>query len=72
MTELLRPGAVRRLGTQLFHELSTFVYPVNRLRLVRLGGEKTWHYFVSESRPGGCQDVVPDQLFVGHRYLFGL
>jgi hypothetical protein len=65
-------GAVRCLGTQLFHELSTFMHPVVRLRLMRFDGEKARNHFVPQFRHGRRQGVVSHQLFVGRRHLYWL
>ena len=65
-------GAVRCLGTQLFHELSTFMHPVVRLRLMRFDDEKARNRFVPQFRHGRRQGVVSHQLFVGRRHLYWL
>ena len=48
------------------------MHPVQRLRLVRLDGEKTSDNLVSEFRRGRRQGVVSNQLSVGYRHIFGL
>ena len=69
---MLNSCAVRRLRTQLFHELSAFVHTIPRLRLVRFDGEKSWIHLIPQFRHGRCQGMVPDQLSVGRSHLYGL